>query len=522
MDEISQDELFKGLLAYGYFPETIPPVFTSESFYNYCKKKNPVFSDKWHDYVSYSSMRNINIPRQLSIPVPMKYQKLCDVIRNNWGSIQKHFHLQTDQNNYCISRTHLRKMEKTEALFKMNYQKWSDDGDPEADLLIHIDEENSVKTSKYLVEADISTCFPSIYSHAIPWAFVGKAVAKQTAKDDSLWYNQIDQACYKMKSNETHGLLIGPHASNLLSEIVLTVVDKKLSGKYSYIRHIDDYDCYVESYEEGQRFLRDLETELKEFDLPLNHKKTRIISLPISFEKNWKHQLGNYPMIGRHGKTEPPQVNGFIDTALRLSDNDENFAIMNWAIKKLSKQNLTKNAKAVAAKRIMHLAVLYPYLLRLMEENVFIPFDVDKEQIQLFANTVFIEAKKVNNYEAVSYAIYYALKYDFWLCEEFDQWAIDQNDCITLLMTWLYYLKACHGSKTATYTKKLKAEALRIKNSDEMDRHWLFCYEVLSEKQLDDEWQVLKRAKVSFVSSIYVTKQSKSQNVTSATSSVPT
>ena len=29
-----------------------------------------------------------------------------------------------------------------------------------------------------------------------------------------------------MRNGETHGLLIGPHTSNLLSEIILTVVEK--------------------------------------------------------------------------------------------------------------------------------------------------------------------------------------------------------------------------------------------------------------------------------------------------------
>ena len=38
----------------------------------------------------------------------------------------------------------------------------------------------------------------------------------------------IDKACQAVKNGETHGLLIGPHTSNLLSEIILTVVDKQL------------------------------------------------------------------------------------------------------------------------------------------------------------------------------------------------------------------------------------------------------------------------------------------------------
>ena len=46
----------------------------------------------------------------------------------------------------------------------MNYSNWKTDGTPEPDLLIG---------KKYIVKADISTCFPSIYTHSIPWALVG-------------------------------------------------------------------------------------------------------------------------------------------------------------------------------------------------------------------------------------------------------------------------------------------------------------------------------------------------------------
>ena len=74
-----------------------------------------------------------------------------------------------------------------------------------------------------------------------------------------------------MRNGETHGLLIGPHSSNLLSEVILTVVDKILYDKgYRFVRNIDDYDCYVGSQDDAKLFLRDLEEILREFDLPLD------------------------------------------------------------------------------------------------------------------------------------------------------------------------------------------------------------------------------------------------------------
>ena len=295
MDEITADELYEGLLGYGLFSEKLPPVFTSVPFFKYCQTIVPSEESSWHDIISYNTMRNVLTPRQLGIPTPLKYDKLCRVLRDNWFLLQKHFKDQTVMNTYRVSRIHLRKQKHNKKLFEMNYKDWKTDGNPETDLLIR---EKSV--NRYLVEADISTCFPSIYTHSIPWAIAGKEEAKKHIKDDSYWYNNIDSACQEMKNGETHGLIIGPHASNLISEIILTVVDKKLTATYQYYRNIDDYDCFVESYDQAQLFLRDLEEALREFDLPLNHKKTRILELPVVVTESWIHKLANTSLLLHH------------------------------------------------------------------------------------------------------------------------------------------------------------------------------------------------------------------------------
>lgn len=493
IDEITADDLYEGLLGYGMFADKLPPVFTSKPFCDYCKANSPLFSKDWHDYVTFSAMRNTNIPRMFGIPTPMKYERLCSVLKDNWDNIKTHFHSQTEGVAYRISRIHLRKLHGSKALFEMNYKNWRVDGNPETDLLF-----SGNSASKYVVRADISTCFPSIYTHVLPWAFVGKQVAKETCKDDSLWYNQIDAACSCLKNGETLGLLIGPHSSNLLAEVILTCVDKKLYElDYRYIRNIDDYECYVESYETAQMFLRDLEEALREYDLPLNHKKTLIKQLPIAITENWIHKLNGMLNASKEEITFP-EINAYIDLSVRLSAEVGDSAVLKYAIKTLSGHKMTTNAKKCGAQRIMHLAIMYPYLLQLMGEYVFSPFEVKSESIQAFANTIYAEAKRVNNYEAISYAIYYSLSYNFELSELDIDWVIQRGDCILLLLTWQYYLKLNHGKSGATQLKPLKAEAKRLKATD-MDRYWLFCYEALSFGNLSGEWRQLKQAGVSFI-----------------------
>lgn len=503
MDEITADELYEGLLAYGFFAEKMPPVFTAIPFFDYCKTLPTPFSFAKDEYISFRTMRNISIPRQLGIPTPISYQRLCATLRDNWGNIQQHFHEQTDGQSYRLSRIHIRKESDSKRIFEMNYKNWLVDGNPESDLLIH---EKGV--SRYLVKADISTCFPSIYTHSIPWALAGKKQAKEKAGDNTLWYNQIDKACQNVKYGETHGLLIGPHASNLISELILTVVDRRLYEKgYRYVRNIDDYDCYVSNYDQAECFLRDLEEALRDFDLPVNHKKTKIIELPIGIEKNWKHQLSDLPTVGETGMVGYPHVNTFIDTALKLATETGDFAIISYAIKKLAGKKLSDNAKKLASKRFIHMAALYPYLLHLMEEYVFNPYDVGADDIKALSDTIYRDAKRVNDYESICYTIYFALRYGFVLNELDRDYVIRQKDCITLVMTWLYYMKINHWKCDATEVKPLNRLARELKTT-EMGRYWLFCYEVLKADLLLGDWKSMKLADVSFIKPEFMGKKS--------------
>ena len=494
MKEISADELYDGLLGYGLFAEKLPPVFSAVPFLDYCKT-NPGFKRIDQDFVSFNSMRNINIPRLMSIPTPFQYEGLCSELKKNWPNLLQHFQANTVGQPYPISRIHIRKMyDKAKRsfkpeLFEMNYKRWQDDGSPENELLI-----TASKVNKYVVHADISTCFPSIYSHALPWALVGKDIAKGN-RNSKLWFNKIDKSCQRIKNGETHGLMIGPHTSNLLSEIILVVVDKNLWDKgHKFLRHIDDYDCYVDSYEEAQRFLNDLGFELRQFDLPMNYKKTKIEELPVSSTEHWIHRLNAMSLVASYGKTSYREVNSYIDLAIKLTEQVSDAAILKYAIKALAGvKNMTNNGKAIAGKRLMHIAILYPYLLTLMETYVFDKYAVNKDDIMQFTNALYNDSLRIDNFEGICYAIYFSLKYGFDISNIDCKTLIDTRDCLTMLFTWLYY-----RNRGGVETQMLESEARNLNNSS-MERYWLFVYEILNDTDLNGDWQTMKKKGVSFI-----------------------
>lgn len=489
MDEISSKDIYTGLLGQGLFSEKLPPIFTSKEFCNFCLNNHPNFPEKEMGYVFYENMRNINIPRPLGIPNPVAYHHLCQAISDNWDKLQAYFKTQTENQSYKISRIHIRKRLGSSKLFEMNYSNWKIDGSPEPDLLIGM---------RYMVNADISNCFPSIYSHSLSWALVGKDVAKQNRNNHNEWYNKLDFYTRNIKRGETHGLLIGPHASNLLSEIILTKVDKALYDKgFRFIRNIDDYTCYTQSYEKAQDFLLKLSAYLRYFDLTLNHKKTKISELPIASTEQWVRKINTFSSFDMKDKMDYKDVQAYIDLALELmTQNSENAAILKYAIKVLANKKLTDNAKQYLVKTVLHLCIIYPYIIPMLEEFIFIPYGVNSDKIKHISQLIYNEGLFAQNYEAVSFSIYFAIKYNFLLEKiSFDEMK-NSNNAVCLLMAYLYTKKNGKTSDIKPYKEYAKELA---NNEDNFNSFWVFIYECLPKSYLKDYWKNLKNNGVTFV-----------------------
>ena len=495
-DEISADELFEGLLGYGLFADKMPPCLSSEDYLSYCKTYNPSYDQKkWHQYAIYSNIRNTNVPRVLGIPTPMSYYSLCFLLKNHWADIQQFFRDKTQNTPVKVSRIHIRKIKGHRHLFEMNYPVWKTDGSPDPDYLIG---------SRYVVHADISQCFPSIYTHALPWALVGKENARMQMGPghNTKWFNRIDSCASRMKDGQTHGLLIGPHASNLLSEMILCAVDAELCPRWKYVRNIDDYTCYVNSYDEAQTFLYELEKHLRTYELSLNPRKTKIAELPQATIEQWDRQLNSVSLIASYGKVSYKSVQGYLDFAVELMQkNGMNSSVLKYAIKVLKDMPLTDNAKRYCEKTVFHLAVISPYLVPLLEEYVFQAFSVSEVAISNILNILYNVGKETHNYETTAYALYYALLHNCEIVNTDVNEIIASQDCIYMLMAYLYFKH--RNSQTEISVLHNYALGLTSKDPNTFDPLWVFAYEVLSENELKGDWAALKRANVSFVKTVW-------------------
>lgn len=539
LNEINSKELFEGLLGYGFFSEKLPPIFSAVKFYEQSNEVNKILNNVSHnnicDYIRFPVVRNTGGIRMIAIPNPIEYFRLCEFLKLNWDKIvgiftailssknidvikSKDFSYVAKDANY-VSQIHLRKIKDSKSIFEM--RSYEDRFDLSTD-------EKLMLGKRYYVKADISSCFPSIYTHTIQWAIVGKEKAKK-CRDREEWVNKFDKLCRNINFGESKGLLIGPVTSNLVSELILAKIDEELAMKYSYVRYIDDYHCFVQSYKEGEQFLQDLAAILDKYRLTLNYNKIKILKLPMEIESDWPLYFKSNPIILNEDKISYSQIKYLYHEAIRLMQENEGYiAILNYFIKVMSKKKFSFRARRYFVLYSMHLALLYPYLVRILDKFVFKAQGFTKESIQSFSEELFIRSREIHNIEGICYAIYFSLIYHHHICSldnitsnEIVSVMKQLNNCILNLLLWLYF-KQNHEIEKNVRVYEYAKDILE----NDMDKNWLFIYEVLNDTDLrgfkatvkknskeknkdkkvspDNYWARMKQLKISFLSPEFV------------------
>ncbi|WP_394347150.1 hypothetical protein [Pedobacter frigidisoli] len=233
----------------------------------------------------------------------------------------------------------------------------------------------------------------------------------------------------------------------------------------------------------------------------LNSKKSKIIPLPLASVKNWVTKLNHFNFTNSYivnfkQAIRVKELKGFIDFAIELMlDENSDASILNYAIKIISNKHLDANAKDYYIKQIHHLVLLYPYLINLLEQHVFEPHKISGNIIKKIAKDIYAYGIKKKIYEACSYAIYWAIKYDFnieILTNKQD--SVNSLDCIFLMISYLYdkkYYKKAYLKDYKDLSKELK--------KDDFDKYWLFIYETLPWTELTDNYRTIKKNDLSFI-----------------------
>jgi hypothetical protein len=496
-EKLCATEVLTGLLDYGLFADKVPPCFTSEGLAEIAsmslagileeldeKKLKDSIDRRAHDYIRYEALRDINIPRHLGIPHPESYAVQSLAISRHWKEVATH----CNQPNPAISRIYVRH-NGSGSIFEMNYK-----GTERYQL--EEDEIRWMAGAQYVVHADVASCFPSIYTHSIPWALHGKAAAKISTSITTLAGNLLDKCTQNTRDKQTNGLLIGPHSSNVVAEIILTKIDTELQAKgYRKVaRHIDDYTFYADDFAQAELFVKDLGMCLRGFEMSLNDKKTRILSLPRPSTENWIQRLNRF-VFPKDEEVRFSVVRSFLDLALECAQAAGKSTPLNYAIKTLANPKIACKLNARARKlyvlEAMNLALAYPYLAPQLDKYVFDRYFHDDLALQVaeFSSALTKIGLRKLYPDAIAHALYYVLKHgvELSLDDSNLKEIVALDDCITNVLLFEY----ANRHKRTKVASAIKKRATEIKSSDKRDRdkQWLLIYQLWSAKELKDNAQ---------------------------------
>ena len=501
---LTKEKVNKKLLEYGLFAEKIAPIFQSQLFGQWIRKsKLKMYSDNSFSCVSYRLTRNNNAPRIIEIPHPIAYYRLCEEIRKHWKEIITKIGEIDDYADTSMVIPKPNNLNKRLVSMK-SYNKRDDD------KFLILDKSFQ---KKYLVHIDIANCYPSIYSHSVPWALVGIKEAKENQKDSKKWYNQLDFAIRSMQRNETIGLPIGPDTSSLISELILTRVDKELE-QYDYLRYIDDYRCYCKSQEEADEFIRKASRELEKYHLRLNPKKTKIVSLPIPIDEDWVRSLRQCALkFLRKKKYTEKDINilsEFIDLSIKLSKDHPGDSPIRYAVKILSNKEYTDDKTlGFIIMYLSRICFIHPYFIDVFDELL----NRNKKHIndnilkilESEINSLTQEHVKYSRSDVSLWGIKLAIKYGFSLddFENYSDQLIENKDCLSTLLCYFY-----EKDKKMKSIKKYFSLVENLIDEKIEDEWWIYIYELYREKptkpvfkkiQYKDYYEEMRKAEVTFM-----------------------
>jgi hypothetical protein len=224
---------------------------------------------------------------------------------------------------------------------------------------------------KFCAITDVARCYPSIYTHSIPWAINGRAASKadQSSFSSNVFGNRLDFIFRQAQDGQTVGVPVGPDTSRVVAEVVLSAVDKSFLDRYAkrkptYLRHVDDYWIGGESVEDCERHLQNLRAALREFELDLNDLKTRIVpvnstlgdSWPNDFERQLKNAFARF-VFTRRDYDPVSTLSAIIERANRQNDD----GMIRHAIRKIDENKLWDSEWEVLEHFLAHCAVHFPH-----------------------------------------------------------------------------------------------------------------------------------------------------------------
>lgn len=320
----------------GFYPESVPPVFTVRNFHEQSGNLD-LFSetitdrDKPFGLVRYNETKRGNQRRVFSVPNPVFFVDCAEFVsehRRQINALLNRSKLSRSKPNYEVGEN---RAVKIESFSDFNRER-----------------RTVLSASKFVVKTDIARFYHSIYTHSIPWAMHGKSQSKRdrSVKSTQTYGNKLDYLVRQAQDQQTIGIPVGPDISRIIGELISGAIDaefmRQVGLDVAAVRLVDDMFIGASTADEAHSFLSAYRDALRKFELDINENKTRILPAMQDLEEFWpveiRRELEGYQRDqGADAKRDLPF---YLDEVVRKANSKGDDGIVKFAIRKFDSLGL--------------------------------------------------------------------------------------------------------------------------------------------------------------------------------------
>lgn len=368
---MSKSERLKALLAAGYFPEELPPAFTTADFAKYRR----AIGDAWAALPNYPQYPRTNperfsIPkvtdwrRELAIVNPIAQYHVAKLIADDWQQIRKHL----TSCSFGVEEVEI-KFDRDRAVPTPDFR------------LVSLRHSEISAIHNHALVADISRFYGTLYTHAIPWGLHTKAWAKANLNNAAVYDPslgaRLDKAVRKGQDNQTIGIPVGPDTSRIIAEIVAVSIDARVQAELklaaeSIVRNVDDWYIGFDNAGQAEEAIAVLAAAARDYELEIHPEKTKVVNSATEVQAVWPTALRQSPISSKFSE-QAKTIDHYFAQAFQFAAEYKRANVLRFSVNILRSVDILKvnwpqfetyllkaaRANATTIPMVVHLLALY-------------------------------------------------------------------------------------------------------------------------------------------------------------------
>lgn len=456
------------LLTKGYFPIQLPIGFGTKRLAESIEQIKAVWDGAPRvgafQAEKFSVARSSYSRRTTSIPNPVSFYALAKEICEYWPQIQAHYEKSEISHSIPSTGGSLRAIELT---------KFSD---------LYEARVCQSAGARYALITDISSYFPTVYTHTIPWALHTKQVAKanKTKKTAEFFGNILDSRCMGTQDGQTIGLPIGPDTSHIIAEIIGVSIDEAIRAELGEwpkgFRYVDDFTFFFNKREEAEKALAIIIKCVSAYELQINASKTKIVEVRELVQESWKYSLKKLTVsAGR--RQQKDDIHHYFEMLFSLESRFKDESLVKYGLKQLSSTIVKKSNWAIVEAYILKCGYGFPNTLQVITQILATyhryEYPLNMSAISAFSRNLLGSAASANHHSETAWLL--------WLCKELrihlDATLILQvlhmeNSVCSLIALDLNHSELVDGEVNLATLPGLPVTTMALKGNN-----WLLAYE---------------------------------------------